>query len=128
MGGEEIESIRIGLCGVGSRTLRASGAEDALTGERPGSEAYSRAGEIAAEECDPIEDAKGSVEYKRDLVRVLLGRTVTRQSSARPGGRYRGADKSKRKRRNARGRGRAAPVARALRKGDPGAYRNPLGV
>ena len=76
MGGEEIESIRIGLCGVGNRTLRASGAEDALTGERPGTEAYRRAGEIAAEECDPMEDAKGSVEYKRDLVRVLLGRTV----------------------------------------------------
>lgn len=78
MGGEEIESIRIGLCGVGSKTLRASGAEQALTGERPGSEAYRRAGEIAAEECDPIEDAKGTVEYKRDLVRVLLGRTVAR--------------------------------------------------
>ena len=78
MAGEEIESIRIGLCGVGSRTLRARGAEDALTGERPGSEAYRRAGEIAAEECHPIEDAKGSVAYKRDLVRVLLGRTVAR--------------------------------------------------
>jgi aerobic carbon-monoxide dehydrogenase medium subunit len=76
MGGEEIESIRIGLCGVGNRTLRASGAEDALRGSPPGSEAYRRAGEIAAEECDPIEDAKGSVDYKRDLVRVLLGRTV----------------------------------------------------
>jgi carbon-monoxide dehydrogenase medium subunit len=76
MEGEEIESIRIGLCGVGSRTLRAWGAEDALTGERPGSEAYRRAGEIAAGECDPIDDARGSVEYKRDLVRVLLGRTV----------------------------------------------------
>jgi aerobic carbon-monoxide dehydrogenase medium subunit len=76
MGGEEIESIRIGLCGVGNRTLRASGAEDALRGHRPGSESYRRAGEIAAEECDPIDDAKGSVEYKRDLVRVLLGRTM----------------------------------------------------
>jgi carbon-monoxide dehydrogenase medium subunit len=76
MEGEEIENIRIGLCGVGSRTLRAREAEDALTGERPGSEVYRRAGEIAAEECDPIDDARGSVEYKRDLVRVLLGRTV----------------------------------------------------
>jgi aerobic carbon-monoxide dehydrogenase medium subunit len=76
MQGEEIESIRIGLCGVGSRTLRARGAEEVLTGERPGSEVYRRAGQIAAEECDPIDDARGSVEYKRDLVRVLLGRTV----------------------------------------------------
>ena len=85
MGGEEIESIHIGLCGVGSKTLRASGAEQALTGERPGSEAYVRAGEIAAEECDPIEDAKGTVEYKRDLVKVLLGRTVARAAERAAG-------------------------------------------
>jgi aerobic carbon-monoxide dehydrogenase medium subunit len=78
MSGGEIESIRIGMCGVGNKTLRASGAEEALTGERPGSEAYRRAGDIAAEECDPIDDAKGTPEYKRDLVRVLLGRTVAR--------------------------------------------------
>src|SRR5918994_5692228 len=52
----------------------------------------------------------------------------TRRSSARPGGRFRGEDKRQRKRRDAAGRGRAAPAARPLRKGDPGAYGNPLGV
>ena len=111
MEGEEIESIRIGLCGVGSRTLRARGAEEALTGERPGSEAYRRAGEIAAEECDPIEDARGSVEYKRDLVRVLLGTYGGQGGRAR--GRAGGIEvrmNVKRKRRNAGGRGRAAPA------------------
>ncbi len=76
MSGGEIEDIRIGMCGVGNRTLRARGAEEALRGQSPGPEAYGRAGDVAAEECDPIEDAKGTVEYKRDLVRVLVGRTV----------------------------------------------------
>src|SRR5215211_6645535 len=76
MSGGEIEDIRIGMCGVGSRTLRARGAEEALRGQSPGPEAYGRAGDVAAEECDPIEDAKGTAEYKRDLVRVLVGRTV----------------------------------------------------
>jgi aerobic carbon-monoxide dehydrogenase medium subunit len=78
MSGGEIRDIRIGMCGVGDRTLRARGAEEALRGRSPGPEAYSRAGDIAAEECDPIEDARGPVPYKRDLVRVLVGRTVAR--------------------------------------------------
>jgi aerobic carbon-monoxide dehydrogenase medium subunit len=78
MNGGVIESIRIGMCGVGNKTLRATGAEEMLTGERPGPDVHKRAGNIAAEECDPIDDAKGTPEYKRDLVRVLLGRTVAR--------------------------------------------------
>src|SRR5215203_1321098 len=44
------------------------------------------------------------------------------------GRRYRGEDKGRRKRRDAGGRGRAAPLARPLHKGDPGAYGNPLGL
>jgi len=76
MSGGEIEEIRIGMCGVGSTTLRAREAEQALRGKSPGPEAYGRAGEIAAEECDPIEDAKGTADYKRGLVKVLVGRTL----------------------------------------------------
>lgn len=76
MSGGEIEEIRIGMCGVGSTTLRAREAEQALRGKSPGTEAYGRAGEIAAEECDPIEDAKGTADYKRGLVKVLVGRTL----------------------------------------------------
>ncbi len=78
MGGDEIEDIRIGMAGVGNKTLRAVGAEEALRGKGPGDEAYREAGEIAAGECDPIEDARGTPEYKRDLVRVILGRTVAK--------------------------------------------------
>lgn len=78
MSGGEIADVRIGMCAVGSKTLRATGAEEALRGQRPGAEAYRRAGDIAAEECDPIEDAKGTVDYKRDLVRVLIERTVAK--------------------------------------------------
>ena len=76
--GGQIEDIGIGMCGVGDRTLRARGAEEALRGQSPGLDAYRRAADIAAEECDPIEDARGTATYKRDLVRVLVGRTVAR--------------------------------------------------
>lgn len=76
--GGEIRYVRIGMAGVGNRTLRATGAEDALRGQRPGEEAYRRAGEAAAEACDPIDDARGTPEYKRDLVRTIVGRTVAK--------------------------------------------------
>lgn len=74
--GDEIEEARIGMCGVGSTTLRARGAEEVLEGQRPDGELYRRAAERAAEECDPPDDARGTPEYKRDLVRVLLVRAL----------------------------------------------------
>jgi carbon-monoxide dehydrogenase medium subunit len=76
MSGEEVEEVRIGMCGVGSTTLRATGAEEVLKGQSPDEELYKRAGERAAEECDPPDDARGTPEYKRDLVRVLVVRAM----------------------------------------------------
>lgn len=76
MNGEEIGEVRIGMSGVGDRTLRATAAEEILRGGRPDEDTLQRAGEAASEECSPISDARGSAEYKRDLVRVIIGRTV----------------------------------------------------
>jgi aerobic carbon-monoxide dehydrogenase medium subunit len=76
MSGDQIEEARIGMCNVGSTTLRARGAEEVLEGERPDGELYRRAAERAAEECDPPDDARGTPEYKQDLVRVLLVRAL----------------------------------------------------
>ena len=76
MSGDEIEEARIGMCSVGSTTLRARRAEEVLEGQRPDGELYRRAAERAAEECDPPDDARGTPEYKRDLVRVLLVRAL----------------------------------------------------
>src|SRR5215213_5115055 len=76
MDGEEIGDARIGMCSVGSTTLRARGAEKVLKGQRPDEELYKRAAERAAEECDPPDDSRGTPEYKRDLVRVLLVRAL----------------------------------------------------
>lgn len=78
MSGGEIADVRIGMCGVGSTTLRARGAEEVLRGQSPAEELYRRAGERAAEESEPIEDARGSAEYKRDLVRTLVARALER--------------------------------------------------
>jgi aerobic carbon-monoxide dehydrogenase medium subunit len=76
MSGDEIEEARIGMCSVGSTTLRAGGAEEVLKGQHPDGELYRRAAERAAEECDPPDDARGTPDYKRDLVRVLAMRAL----------------------------------------------------
>ena len=76
MSGDEIEEARIGMCGVGSTTLRAREAEELLEGQSPEGELYRRAADRAAAECDPPDDARGTPEYKRDLVRVLVVRAL----------------------------------------------------
>ena len=72
----EIRNAGIGMCAVGGQTLRARGAEEVLNGQRPDVELFRRAGERAAEESEPAEDARGPVEYKRDLVKVLVVRAL----------------------------------------------------
>ena len=74
----EIKAIRIGMAGVGDRTLRATEAEEVLMGQRPGEDLYRRAGEAAAGACNPIDDPRGTPEYKRDLIRTIVGRTVAK--------------------------------------------------
>jgi carbon-monoxide dehydrogenase medium subunit len=92
MDGEEIEDARIGMCGVGSTTLRAREAEEVLKGQSPDEELYRRAGEQAAQECDPPDDARGTPEYKRDLVRVLVVRAMEQAAARARGAEERSAD------------------------------------
>ena len=82
----EIRDAGIGMCAVGGQTLRAPGAEEILDGQRPDAELYRRAGEQAAEECDPPEDARGPIEYKRDLVKVLVTRALEKAVERAGGG------------------------------------------
>lgn len=71
-----VERAGIGLCNVGSTSLRARKAEDALKGKQPEAATLARAAEAAAGEADPVTDLRGQAEYKRDIVRVLTGRAL----------------------------------------------------
>jgi carbon-monoxide dehydrogenase medium subunit len=82
----EIRDAGIGMCAVGGQTLRARGAEEILEGQRPDAELYRRAGERAAQESAPAEDARGPVEYKRDLVKVLVVRALEKAVERAGGG------------------------------------------
>ena len=64
----------IGLTSVGARNLQATAAEDSLRGARPTEEAIAGAARLAAEAAEPRDDLRGSVAYKRDMVRVLVQR------------------------------------------------------
>jgi carbon-monoxide dehydrogenase medium subunit len=54
-------------------------------GARPDEAAIARAARLAAEAAEPAADLRGSVEYKKDVVRVLTARAL-RRALARAGG------------------------------------------
>ncbi len=73
-----LANVRLGMCGVGSTTLRARNAQAFLEGKKPDRATLAQAGKIAAGESEPIDDSRGSADYKRDLVRVLTPRVIER--------------------------------------------------
>ena len=80
-----VASAGIGLTNLGIAPIRASAAEDALTGQAPGDDAIAAAAQAAADATEPIADRRGSVEYKKNMARVLTTRAI-RKALARAGG------------------------------------------
>ncbi len=68
----------IGLTNLGFAPIRASSAEAALTGQSPTDEVIATASQAAADATDPVADRRGSVEYKRNMARVLTARAIHR--------------------------------------------------
>ncbi len=64
----------IGLTAVGPTNLRATEAEQALTGEEPTDEAIDAVARLASAAAEPHDDLRGSADYKRDMVRVFVKR------------------------------------------------------
>jgi carbon-monoxide dehydrogenase medium subunit len=69
-----IADAGIGLTAVGATNLAATAAEDSLRGAQPGDEAFREAAELAAQAASPASDLRGTVEYKRNVVRVFTER------------------------------------------------------
>ena len=74
--GNVVKSVGIGLTNVGLTPVKATRAEQALQGKAADENNIQEAARIAAEEAEPSEDLRGSVEYKRSLVRVLTARAL----------------------------------------------------
>jgi aerobic carbon-monoxide dehydrogenase medium subunit len=71
-----IEDAGIGLTAVGAAHFAAAEAEEFLRGRAADEQSLARAGEIAAEHCNPVSDQRGPAEYKRHLVRELTARAL----------------------------------------------------
>jgi CO/xanthine dehydrogenase FAD-binding subunit len=71
-----IRSARIVLGAVAPVPVRAREAENILIGELPGRSLFLKAGETAAGESKPIDDHRGTSEYRRDMVSVLTQKTL----------------------------------------------------
>ncbi len=67
----------IGLTNVASTPLKVHAAEAFLQGKRLDQNSIQQAAQLAAEASRPEADLRGSVEYKRDMVRVLTTRALT---------------------------------------------------
>jgi aerobic carbon-monoxide dehydrogenase medium subunit len=81
-----IAEAGIALTGVGATNLRAAAAEDSLRGRPATDEAYRDAARLAAEAAEPVEDHRGTAEYKRNVVRVYVERGLSDAVAAARGG------------------------------------------
>jgi carbon-monoxide dehydrogenase medium subunit len=73
---ETVTECRIVLGAVHPTPLLARAASAAVIGGAPSLESFRKAGELAVQECSPIDDLRGSADYRRELVRVLTRRAL----------------------------------------------------
>ncbi len=67
----------IGLTNAGHVPIRVSEAEDLLTGQTPDDNLIKQAAQLAEDVADPSEDLRGSVEYKKAMIKELTKRALT---------------------------------------------------
>jgi len=86
MSGDTCTAARIALTNVSPVPMRATAAEQALVGMVVNDESIESAGQAAAQESDPSADLRGSVDYKRDVTRVLVKRAIQKAVKRAQGG------------------------------------------
>jgi carbon-monoxide dehydrogenase medium subunit len=84
--GETVAAARIGLTNVSPVPMRAKGAEAELVGKSISDAVIEAAGKAAAAECDPSPDLRGGVDYKRDITRVMVKRSIQQAVARAKGG------------------------------------------
>lgn len=73
-GSGSIDQAGIGLTSVGPHNIKATEAEQMLTGESPGDDLFAEAAHAAARAADPASDVRGPAEYKRGVVEAYVKR------------------------------------------------------
>lgn len=70
--------IGIGLTNVGMVPIKATRSEEVLLGSNLSKENIDLAAQYASEDCSPSDDLRGSEDYKRHLVKVLIRRMTAK--------------------------------------------------
>ena len=71
-----VERAGIGLTSVGPTPIKATEAERFLQKKTPDRQTVAEAARLAAKAASPTADRRGSVEYKREMARVLTARAL----------------------------------------------------
>jgi carbon-monoxide dehydrogenase medium subunit len=79
--GDAFHDVGLALSAVGPTTIHVSRAEELLRGKTPSEELFEQAGAIASEDCAPLPDGRGPVDYKRHLAGVLTKRALRRATA-----------------------------------------------
>ena len=74
--GGKISHARISMGAVGPKPMLADKAAESLIGKAPSDDLFTEAGQIASTECKPITDHRGGADYRLEMVRVLVKRTL----------------------------------------------------
>lgn len=74
--GDTVEDVSIALTNVGATALKAREAEESLRGRRFDDVAIAEAARLAMSICDPVEDQRGSVEYKTAMAGEMTQRAL----------------------------------------------------
>jgi aerobic carbon-monoxide dehydrogenase medium subunit len=80
MDGGTIADAGIALAAVGGE-VSSKRAHEALVGQSPSDELLDTAAGLAAEDCSPVDDQRGSAEYKRHLAGELTRRALRRATA-----------------------------------------------
>ena len=77
-------AIRIALGAVGTTPVRARDAEDALIGQELTEDAIRAAAETVRDAVDPLDDFRGSADYKREMAGVFTRRALLQALASSP--------------------------------------------
>lgn len=82
----KVAAVSICLGGVGDGPVKATAAEAALLGQPATAASFAKAGEVAAKNVDPESDIHASAEYRKEMVKVFVGRALQQALSRAQGG------------------------------------------
>jgi aerobic carbon-monoxide dehydrogenase medium subunit len=74
--GGQVERVGLALTNVAPVPVNSAAAANKLVGKQPDAAAIAEVARLAAKDADPSADRRGSVEYKREMARVLAGRAL----------------------------------------------------